>query len=84
MVAIDDDSLAHERQKGSPPRDYLAQLIGTVAAGKPRVILLDVLFDQPAHEPELDRSLISAIRAAGREVPPQPLDFLGFADSVGL
>ena len=75
LIAIDEDSLA-EGQRYPLPRDYLARLVTTVAGGRPRAIMLDVLLDQPGRTQAADDALLAAVREAGNV-------FLPAAPSVG-
>ena len=73
-VAIGEDCLQPGQRRSPLPRDYLAGLIAAVAAGQPRVILLDVLLDQAGPAPGEDEQLAGAIRRAGKVVLPSAVE----------
>jgi signal transduction histidine kinase/CHASE2 domain-containing sensor protein len=71
LVAIDEQSI--RRLGRFPwPRSIMARTIDAVAAGRPKVIALDVLYTDPTREEE-DSSLAAAIRHAGNVVAASQL-----------
>jgi CHASE2 domain-containing sensor protein/signal transduction histidine kinase len=65
IVAIDDPSLAALGQ-WPLPRTIHARAIEEIAAAKPRAIAYDILFTEPAREPDADKQLAAAL--TGRPV----------------
>jgi len=69
LVAVDDESLGG-RQRHPLDRAFLAEVVRAVASGRPRIILLDVLLDEPGPSPAADTALEQAIQDAGNVVLP--------------
>lgn len=67
LVAIDDASFAATGLRWPWPRSYLAQIVNAVAAGRPRVIAIDILLYE-ASTPSEDLALALALRDAGNVV----------------
>lgn len=57
------------------PRGRWAQLIERLAAGKPRLIAIDVVFDTPGWDPGGDAALAQALQAAGNVVLAAHLEY---------
>jgi adenylate cyclase len=66
IVSIDEKSLA-EMGRWPWRRDVMAGLVRQVAAGKPRVIGIDIVFSEP-ESAETDQALADAVRQAGNVV----------------
>ncbi|MEM7747857.1 MAG: adenylate/guanylate cyclase domain-containing protein, partial [Pseudomonadota bacterium] len=62
VVAIDEPTLATLPYRSPIDRSFLAQLILHIGKGAPRVIGIDILFDQ-ASEPDKDQQLQDVLRA---------------------
>ena len=60
IVSITDQTLARFPYRSPVDREFLAGLLRRIAAAKPRIIALDVLFDQPT-EPAKDAELKQTI-----------------------
>lgn len=60
VVSIDEKTLAQFAYRSPVDREFLARLVERIAAAKPRVIGIDLLFDQPT-EPQKDAALKQAI-----------------------
>src|SRR5579863_4828785 len=60
IVTITEDTLKQFRYREPVDREFLAKLLRSIEAAKPRVIGLDVLFDQPT-DPEKDAALKQVI-----------------------
>ena len=56
IVAITEDTLASLPYRSPVDREFLAKLLGSLEAAKPRAIGLDILFDQPT-QPAKDAAL---------------------------
>jgi len=74
IVAIDEDSVQSlgddlmGQNVRTWPRANWARLISRIAAGQPRLIVLDVVFDIPGWDAGGDDALAAAIKAAGNVV----------------
>ena len=64
IVAIDDQSFSQNHLQWPWPRDYIATIINHIAAGKPKVIAIDIFFYEPS-DPAKDHALAQAIQDAG-------------------
>ena len=67
IVGIDDKSLEQLGHFSLWPRSYYAQLIGTLAEAKARVVVFDILFSEPTSG---DEELATAIKNAGNIILP--------------
>ena len=61
VVAITEETLATLPYRSPMDRGFLARLLGTLEAAKPRAIGIDILFDQPT-EPAKDEALREKLR----------------------
>ncbi|HXQ54176.1 MAG TPA: adenylate/guanylate cyclase domain-containing protein [Stellaceae bacterium] len=77
VVAITEDTLKQFPYRSPIDRDFLNQLLKTLAARAPRAIGLDVLFDQPT-EPDKDQRLRQTLRDLN--VPM----VVSYTDNVGV
>lgn len=77
VVAVTEDTLKQFPYRSPIDREFLAELLRTLAARGPRAIGLDILFDQPT-EPEKDKDLSDALRSL--KVPL----IVSYTDSAGL
>jgi adenylate cyclase len=68
VVAIDEPSFAELQRPWPWPRRLHAALLDQLARGGARAIVLDLVFDVPAPDPEDDRLLAEAIARAGNVV----------------
>jgi adenylate cyclase len=69
IVSIDESSFVELNQQWPFPRAMHAELIRTVAAGRPLAIGVDLIFDQPsARGPDDDAALGEAVARAGNVV----------------
>lgn len=68
VVAIDEPSFAEIGLQWPWPRALHGTLIDRLVEGGARTIVLDILFDVPAKDPEDDEALADAIRRAGNVV----------------
>jgi len=68
IVAIDQSSLETTGYEWPWPRDYTAKVIKAIAAGKPAVIAVDILFLEPSPNEEADRILAAALQEANYTV----------------
>ncbi len=67
LVTIDEDSFDELGQAWPWPRDLHARLLDRISEGRPKVIGLDLLFDETKGEAE-DRALTRAVKRAGNVV----------------
>ncbi|HNT54633.1 MAG TPA: adenylate/guanylate cyclase domain-containing protein, partial [Anaerolineaceae bacterium] len=69
ILALDADSYASLGEDLSNwPRARWAELVEKIAADAPRLIVMDVIFDQPGWDPGGDAALAAALAAAGDPV----------------
>lgn len=66
------------------PRARWAELVDSIARGRPRLIALDVVFDTPGWDVGGDEVLAQALAAAGNVVLPAHLEHVATADYEGL
>jgi len=64
LVSIDEDSFDELNQRWPWPRTLHANLIDRLAEGGARLIAIDVLFPEPAEDPESDKTLARALKNA--------------------
>lgn len=67
LVMIDDHSLPIGTSRSPLDRQWLARLVNAIAADKPALIGLDILFERPGQEAD-DQALVSAIAKAGNVI----------------
>lgn len=78
VIAIDQPSASQLNLSIKPrlwPRSLHAQLITQLAAAGASAIIFDLIFDTPSDIPEQDEALANAIKAAGRVVLVERLDY---------
>jgi len=78
VIAIDQPSASQLNLSIKPrlwPRNLHAQLITQLAAAGASTIIFDLIFDTPSDIPEQDEALANAIKAAGRVVLVERLDY---------
>ena len=64
VVAVTEDTLKQFPYRSPIDREFLAELLKTLAARGPKAIGLDILFDQPT-EPEKDKALDDTLKSLG-------------------
>ncbi len=70
IISIDDESLNVLGKRWPWPRSYHADLLNILAQGEPAAIGFDVIFSEPADDPQEDQALIAALEAARQTILP--------------
>jgi len=74
ILGIDEESLSKLGQ-WQWPRNYIADAVNLLSKGKAAAIGLDIIYSEPARNPEEDKALVKAVKEAGNVVIPVFGDF---------